>query len=194
MGVSPIRGSGIPQCWPAATVASLCPMDFALPGRSSQAWPLLDGARRRQDGLTFIELAIVVAVIGVLSAAALPAYSAYIDKVRVGIAISEISETSRKIKLYVQENGSLPASLADVGADGRLDPWGRPYVYVNLHVEGIGKARKNKNLVPLNSDFDFYSPGKDGDTKAPLVAKVSRDDVLRASDGLFVGLASTFDP
>jgi general secretion pathway protein G len=55
-----------------------------------------------------------------------------------------------------------------------------------------GKARKDKNLVPINSEFDLYSAGRDGDTLPPLVAKPSRDDVVRANDGRFVGLASTY--
>ena len=47
---------------------------------------------------------------------------------------------------------------------------------------------------PKNSDFDLYSMGKDGASVGPLTAKASRDDVVRASDGRFVGLASDFDP
>jgi general secretion pathway protein G len=53
-------------------------------------------------------------------------------------------------------------------------------------------ARKDKNLHPLNSDFDLYSIGKDGESRQPLTAKWSRDDVVRANDGGFVGLASEY--
>jgi general secretion pathway protein G len=34
--------------------------------------------------------------------------------------------------------------------------------------------------------------GKDGDSVSPLKAKASRDDILRANDGAFVGLAATY--
>ena len=72
---------------------------------------------------------------------------------------------------------------------------GQPYRYTNLDTaKGNGKARKNKNLVPINSDFDVYSMGKDGETAGPLTAKKSRDDVVRANDGRFIGLASEYDP
>lgn len=52
--------------------------------------------------------------------------------------------------------------------------------------------RKDRFLVPINSDFDLYSMGKDRETVAPLTAKKSHDDIVRANDGAFVGLASEF--
>lgn len=57
---------------------------------------------------------------------------------------------------------------------------------------GIGNARKDRFLVPINSDYDLYSTGKDGQSLAPLTAKGSSDDVIRANDGGFIGLASNF--
>jgi general secretion pathway protein G len=54
------------------------------------------------------------------------------------------------------------------------------------------KARKDYSLVPLNTDYDLYSRGKDGQSAPPLPATVSQDDVLRANNGGFIGLASTF--
>ena len=68
-------------------------------------------------------------------------------------------------------------------------------MYVNLMgVNGRGSARKDKKLNPLNSDFDLYSVGRDGDSRLPLAVKVSEDDVIRALDGRFVGLARDFNP
>lgn len=57
---------------------------------------------------------------------------------------------------------------------------------------GIGGARKDRFLVPINSDFDIYSMGRDGQTVAPLTAPKSHDDIIRASDGGFYGLAAYF--
>ncbi len=54
------------------------------------------------------------------------------------------------------------------------------------------RARKDHNLHPLNSDFDLYSMGPDGKSQPALTAKVSWDDVIRASDGGFVGRASRY--
>ncbi|MBX3327473.1 MAG: hypothetical protein KF682_16370 [Nitrospira sp.] len=57
---------------------------------------------------------------------------------------------------------------------------------------GVGGARKDRFLVPINSDFDVYSMGKNRDTIAPLNPPKSQDDVIRASDGGFYGLARNF--
>ncbi len=57
---------------------------------------------------------------------------------------------------------------------------------------GSGKPRKDHFLHPINSDFDIYSMGRDGDTVAPLTAKKSHDDIIRANDGGFYGLAANF--
>jgi general secretion pathway protein G len=48
--------------------------------------------------------------------------------------------------------------------------------------------------VPIKSDNDLWSSGKDGKSVSPLTAKDSRDDILRANNGRFIGLASDFDP
>ncbi|MBX3236415.1 MAG: prepilin-type N-terminal cleavage/methylation domain-containing protein [Nitrospiraceae bacterium] len=55
-----------------------------------------------------------------------------------------------------------------------------------------GKPRKDRFLHPINSDYDLYSIGKDGESVEPLTAKKSHDDVIRANDGKFVGLATEF--
>jgi general secretion pathway protein G len=57
---------------------------------------------------------------------------------------------------------------------------------------GIGGARKDRFLVPINSDFDLYSMGKDGESLGPLTAITSHDDIIRANDGGYYGLASDF--
>ena len=57
---------------------------------------------------------------------------------------------------------------------------------------GSGQPRKDHFLHPINSDFDLYSMGKDGDSVAPLTAQKSRDDIIRANDGGYYGVASNF--
>ena len=44
----------------------------------------------------------------------------------------------------------------------------------------------------MNSDYDLYSTGKDGAGSPPITAKPSQDDVIRASNGSYVGLAANF--
>jgi len=138
---------------------------------------------------------LTVAIVGVLAAIAIPTYDRFQERVRVMQAVAEISSMSAVIAQYAMFNRAPPASLDVVGLGGRLDPWGRPYQYLDLTSKtGKGGARKDKKLNPLNSDFDLYSIGKDGQTKQPLTPKVSHDDVVRALDGRFIGLAEDFHP
>ena len=56
----------------------------------------------------------------------------------------------------------------------------------------MGQARKDRFLVPINSDYDLYSMGPDGGSVPPLTAALSRDDIIRANNGDYFGLASGF--
>jgi general secretion pathway protein G len=53
-------------------------------------------------------------------------------------------------------------------------------------------SRKDRFGASLNSDFDLYSMGRNQETADSLSAPQSHDDIVRASDGMFVGLASDF--
>lgn len=147
----------------------------------------------RTSGLTLIEVLLVVAILGVLTAVAVPKYENYRERVKQNQAAQDITVMQAMIKNHEINNGVLPATLAEVGAAGKPDPWGRPYVYQELvSVQGHGLARKDRKLNPLNSDFDLYSRGKDGLSRAQLTNKESQDDVVRANDGAYIGLAADY--
>ncbi|GAB4236056.1 MAG: hypothetical protein Kow00109_09470 [Acidobacteriota bacterium] len=55
-----------------------------------------------------------------------------------------------------------------------------------------GLMRKDRNMVPINSRFDLYSMGRDGQSVPPITAQQSQDDIIRANDGGFVGLARNY--
>lgn len=152
--------------------------------------------RRRASGLTLLEILVVLAIVGVLSSIAYPKYQDYRERIRVSTAIGDIRAINAVLRIYINDNSEPPPSLAAVGQASKLDPWGRPYEYLNISGASksvVGKARKNKNLVPINSDFDLYSKGKDGVSAGPLTAGPSQDDVVLAHDGKFVGLAKDYE-
>jgi general secretion pathway protein G len=149
----------------------------------------------RARGMSIVELLLVVLIVMILAVIAVASYSNYRERIRVSQAVTEISAMSAQIKHYMVDNSGPPPSLAAIGLGSRIDPWGRPYFYLDLTTQsGKGQSRRDKKLNPLNSDFDLYSAGKDGLTQTQLTAHNSRDDVIRARDGKFIGLASDFDP
>lgn len=145
------------------------------------------------SGFTVVELLIVMAILLTISAIAVPNLMSAMDQARIARAVSEIHTIEDEITLYETINNQLPDQLSQVGYGNYNDPWGNPYQYLNhATMKGNGQARKDRFLVPLNSDYDLYSMGKDGSSVAPITAKVSLDDVIRASNGSYVGLASQF--
>jgi general secretion pathway protein G len=146
----------------------------------------------RARGFTLVELMLAIGLVAVLVAVAMPAYSSHRAKVRVASAVQDITVMSLVIQNHRLDQGSYPASLAEVGLDGKVDPWGRRYEYYNVEDNGLGLARKDRALNPINTDFDLYSVGPDGQTKKQVSQKDSVDDVIRGRNGAFVGVAADF--
>ena len=149
--------------------------------------------RGHAQGFTLIEMVVTLAVVAVLSAIALPAFRQYQERVRVDQARKDIVMMSTVASQFWHDARAYPDNLAQVGLGNRLDPWGRPYQYLNLEEpRNRGNARKDHSLVPINSDFDLYSMGPDGQSSPPLTARQSRDDIVRANNGNFVGVAADY--
>ena len=151
------------------------------------------GRRRRLAGMTLLEVLAALTVVGVLAAVALPNFSQYIERGRYAQAAADIRTIEQQIVRFgIERNGRLPDALAELGI-ALNDPWGRPYQYLNVTaVANRGAVRKDRALNPINTDFDLYSTGPDGRSVPPLTAAHSRDDVVRARNGQFVGKAEDF--
>lgn len=147
-------------------------------------------------GFSLLELLIALVVLSILSAMAMPAYDQFTERARVGQAVADIGQIDMEIEKFLANNFDYPASLADLPGGTPVDPWGQPYQYLQIRNNdepGLrGRLRKDRNLVPINSDYDLYSLGDDGDSRPPLTARPSQDDIVRAGDGGFVGLAEEF--
>ena len=151
--------------------------------------------KRQEGGISLVELMIALVIVGVTLSIALPSYQAHRERTRTAVAIGDISAISSTIDRFQIRFRRFPADLDEVGLAGMLDPWGFAYRYLNIadaDKPGKGKVRKDKNLVPINSDYDLYSVGPDGKSVSPLTAKPSRDDIVRANNGRFVGRAEDY--
>ena len=70
---------------------------------------------KKQNGFTLIELMIVVAVIGVLSAIAVPQYQEYVKKAAVGTALASVSAYKTNIEDNIANVGNFPVVSAAFG-------------------------------------------------------------------------------
>ncbi len=151
--------------------------------------------KRYSRAYTIIELALVVIMAGLIYGMISPAARYYIDEAKTTVIEDVIEDMAQSIDDYFNLNGDYPDSLADV-FDGEtpLDEWGNPYKYRKiLGVSGgVGQLRKDKNMVPINSDYDLYSMGPDGKTASPLTALISQDDIVRGRNGAFIGIATDY--
>lgn len=97
-------------------------------------------AKRAQAGFTLIEILVVVAIIGMLGAVAVPAYMNYIAEARVTTTRSLIKNIEDACQMYsLKHGGKYPSQLTELqeGDDdnppllegGLEDPWGNEIKY-----------------------------------------------------------------
>jgi general secretion pathway protein G len=158
--------------------------------------PVAFAGRTREGsslGITLTELVIIVGIVAMLAGLGIPAYNKYRDNANVVQAVSDIRTIEHDIYIYEGYNAKLPDFLDDIGKGYLRDPWGNPYQYRNATTKkGTAQQRFDKFSKQLNADFDLYSMGRDGNTQPNLDRPESLDDIVRADNGRFVGLASQF--
>jgi general secretion pathway protein G len=138
---------------------------------------------------------IAAAIVALLAAIAIPGYAHILQRQKVEKCVRDLHEIGMRIERYRTLNFAMPPSLGAIYDPIPQDPWGRHYRYLSFTptFPGIdGQIRKDHNLHPLNTEFDLYSVGADGRSASPLTANASRDDVVWARDGAFVGIAADF--
>jgi len=79
---------------------------------------------KTQHGFTLVELMVVVAIIGILSAVAIPTYTNYTKKSEVAVAMSSSSALITNIELEAQTTGAFPTDLQKIGASESISPLG----------------------------------------------------------------------
>jgi len=115
-----------------------------------------------QKGFTLIELMIVVAIIGILAALAIPAYQDYTIKAKVGEAPSLSGAAKTAVDIYFSENGTL------VGASG-TDSLGisQPQSYSAKYVSSVTVGARGVITIQLNTLPELGDASADDITLTP---------------------------
>ncbi|MDN5733371.1 MAG: pilin [Psychrobacter sp.] len=105
-----------------------------------------------QKGFTLIELMIVVAIIGILAAIAIPQYQNYVGRSNVAAAVQTLSSNKTGLENYVMENGFFPDGTtegkdAELNADGSVKT---PAVIDQTKKKGLGIVDPTFGNITLN--------------------------------------------
>ena len=74
-----------------------------------------------QKGFTLIELMIVIAIVGILAAVALPAYQDYTIRAKLSEAIMTLGEAKTSVSEYFIANDEIPTTAAKAGVRTDID-------------------------------------------------------------------------
>lgn len=100
-----------------------------------------------QKGFTLIELMIVVAIIGILAAVALPAYQDYTARAQVSEAVVLFEGPKGGITEFWSNKGSYPSSNASAGVAGASSISGKYVSNVSITADTVVATMKGAGKV-----------------------------------------------
>jgi len=110
--------------------------------------------KRAQQGFTLIELMIVVAIIGILAAVALPAYQDYTVRAKVSEVILAASSARTAVAEAAQVQGAMPAA-ASVTIDSQVSKYVTSVTYDGTAITATAKGDPNitGNTITLTGSY-----------------------------------------
>ncbi|HGO6348248.1 TPA: pilin, partial [Neisseria gonorrhoeae] len=137
-----------------------------------------------QKGFTLIELMIVIAIVGILAAVALPAYQDYTARAQVSEAILLAEGQKSAVTEYYLNHGKWPADNGDAGVASPDKIKGKyvKEVEVKNGVVTAQMASSNVNKEIKDKRLSLWARRQDGSVKWFCGQPVKRDDAAADND------------
>ncbi|QFT10753.1 prepilin-type N-terminal cleavage/methylation domain-containing protein [Vibrio sp. THAF190c] len=130
----------------------------------------------KQKGFTLIELMIVVAIIGILSAIAVPAYKDYVAKSAASSALATLRSLLTNADLYAQNNSATTTDLANFGGSSTMNPLGT----ISASVVGAGAASTATSTLTFTFSTGEAASGNIQFSKTPVTPWVCANNTSPA--------------
>ncbi len=93
--------------------------------------------KKEQHGFTLIELMIVVAIIGILAAIAIPMYLDYTTRSQIAEGLNVAGGAKSAVSEYYQDRGAFPTNNAQAGLDAPGNITGKYVTSVSVDSSGV---------------------------------------------------------
>lgn len=104
----------------------------------------------KEDGFTLMEMMIVVAIIAILTAIALPKFNESLALANTAKVQADLQSLDTAIAMYRVQNGSAPQAITDldeyIDVDNVKAPTG------DVYIDGVLTPNENNENYALNSD------------------------------------------